>query len=147
MAQYTAIPTRLNTLKVATGGSEGAETYTQISGLTNIQLTFGNEKEQYYTYDSVWQDTNVLGKSMQITFEGKRYKDDPAQNKLVATADKAGDEACVKCQYSSASDGTYEGLFAVELTEFAGGGDPNTTGFIKGTLYLKGEPKHTALGV
>lgn len=140
MATYTAIPTRKNTLKVNV-----ADTATKISGLTNISLTVGNEKDQYYTYDSIWQDTDILGKSMQITFEGKRYKDDPAQNALVACVWKDGDEATIEATYESASEGTIKGLFAVEITEFAGGGDPNTTGFIKGTLYLKGEPEVTPL--
>lgn len=138
--QYTAIPTRKNTLKVAVSGTQ-----TKIHGLTNISLTVGNEKDQYYTYDSIWQDTDILGKSMQITFEGKRYKDDPAQNALVECVFKDGDGATINATYESASEGTISGLFAVEITEFAGGGDPNTTGYIKGTLYLKGEPTVTPL--
>lgn len=138
MAKYTAIPTRLNTFKVKVG-----EELTKVSGLTNISLTVGNEKDQYYTYDSIWQDTDILGKSMQITFEGKRYREDPAQNALVACVWEDGDEACIECEFDSYSEGTIAGLFAIEITEFAGGGDPNTTGFIKGVAYLKGEPTVT----
>lgn len=141
MSQYTATPTRRNTLEFEfTSG-----TWTQMHGLTNISVSFGNEMEQYYTYDSVWQDTDILGKSMTVSVEGKRYKDDTAQNNIAAMFDKDGDDATVPARITSPSNGkVIENLFAVEVGELFGG-DPNSNDNIVFTLHSKGEPTVTAI--
>lgn len=110
-------------------------------GITSVDPDNNEESEQTYYYDGGGAaESDVIGFMMSYAFEGHRNYGDPAQDYIMALANKTGPDRKVPLRVVEPNGDTWSGPATITDIKLPGG-DANAKGDISFTISFDGQPE------
>lgn len=137
-------PVFRNVFKIAT--ESGSSSLVTIKDLETFEVSIDGTVEEWTPMDMEgWMRRLMTGKSLSISFSGKRSVGDPGNDYIAEAAFKTGADATTQFEWTMVSGTKLSGDVVINVTK-PGGGDSTNVDGLEFELMLDGKPTITPGG-